>query len=565
MSIAAQRTKLLIVDTSPSMAQVLKTFAEQYGYDADVFSDSSMACVALSKRFTAGIAQSYDCVLLGWPEGKIGIITDLLGKLGTPVHADLPMIVFSQKVNSDAMTLARRRGNTRTLLWKDHKEAAEIIEGMVVHEVPAVAPTPAVASTPVVAASKQAVAENRKVLLVDNASAETESLRDTLERNGYSVFLSNSAAEARSVLERNRFDLVVTEFFLRGESGELFCGYMRSMSPEKRPVYAVMTNKNMDSVVQRSLSVGAITCLNKSETTEILYARLDAIAKGLTSVNTPVAESAAAVTQSSPIMLEKPVAHSPVIKAPVAVKPVAKPEVAKPEVIQPVTAKPIVTPVNYSTTVIAGLETDVTVVKAPTILDKRAMQNVIQQALTSEFSARFSVLMLDIKIVALATGDKLSIGGSEGMLDIVKARFQKLYTRKNSIAYMGDGKFLFLLATNQAEQALTLSRKLCERIPTMVSYLSDTELLSYGAFLEIASVPKNTTARHVLMHCKAACTKAEQSRLDNSIFVINEKTHLRGIATKRARNSHVPAITSSSAKVSGAKESVRKKRKTAVV
>ena len=51
MSSAVEKPKLLIVDTAPAMAQVLKTYAEHNSYEPDVFSDSQEACGALAQRF----------------------------------------------------------------------------------------------------------------------------------------------------------------------------------------------------------------------------------------------------------------------------------------------------------------------------------------------------------------------------------------------------------------------------------------------------------------------------------------------------------------------------------
>jgi len=73
MSGIAQKPKLLIVDTSPAMAQVLSNYAQQENYQADVYSDPADACIALDKQ-----TDDYHCVVLGWPEGKLNIIADLL-------------------------------------------------------------------------------------------------------------------------------------------------------------------------------------------------------------------------------------------------------------------------------------------------------------------------------------------------------------------------------------------------------------------------------------------------------------------------------------------------------
>jgi len=285
MSNVVHKTKLLIVDTSPSMAQVLKTFADLHDYDADVFSDSSEACAALANRFSnfapgVGNDGGYDCVVLGWPKEQVRLIADLLGALGSADNSDLPLIVLSEEPDKDVQTLARRRAKTRTLLWRDHNRIENIVEGMVVREAHA-AVSPALTQ---VQSHQPQIQEQRSksILLVDDTPSVCHALRDVLESNGYRVTIANSAAEARNVVTRNHFDLLLVEFFLQEESGEDLCRYLNSLHSDKRPVYAVMTRKILDSVLQRSLAVGAITCLDKSESTEILFARLDAIAKGLT-------------------------------------------------------------------------------------------------------------------------------------------------------------------------------------------------------------------------------------------------------------------------------------------
>ena len=87
---------------------------------------------------------------------------------------------------------------------------------------------------------------SKSVLLVDDTPSVCHALRDVLESNGYRVTIANSAAEARSAVARNHFDLLLLEFFLQGESGEDLCRYLNSLHADKRPVYVVMTRKILD-------------------------------------------------------------------------------------------------------------------------------------------------------------------------------------------------------------------------------------------------------------------------------------------------------------------------------
>ncbi len=485
MSSVAQKTKLLIVDISPSMAQVLKTFADLNDHECDVFSDPALACQALKNRFE-NIDQGYDFVLLGWPEGETDILSELLGSLGTPDHSDLPLIVFSDDVKPEIQAISRKRGNTQSLLWHEHKRAADIIESLVFND------APVSRSSSVKVAPSGVAKPAHQVLLVDSTPSVCNSLKELLQANHYQVNIASNAAEARTAVNTGAYDLVVTEFFLLGESGENLCRYLQSMDAETRPVYAVMTKDNIDSVVQRSLAVGAITCLDKSESIEVLFARINAIARGVAQK-----ESGAVV-------------------APKVAKPTLSqqsPELVQPEkvVVQKAEPEVIVEPVK---------------VRRQKMLGTSAIESSISEALSKEDrGVCHSILMLDIKMIAAVTGDRLSIGNSDAMLKMVKSRLCALYTRENSLAYVDNGRFVFLLATSEVKQALLLSRKLVEIVPSMINFLSEVELVSHGSFIQL---PQKTshTPRFLLQHGVAACTRTELDKMDNKIYVVHKHQYL---------------------------------------
>lgn len=298
MSSVVQNPRLLIVDTAPAMAQVLKTYAEQNSYEPDVFSDSQEACAALTQRFVnPGASNSYDCMILGWPQGQMNIISDLLAELSSPDHSDLPVIVLSEEPDKDVQAFARRRRHTRTLLWSDYKQIEEHLQGIVINENPIdLAPdTEAVTSdtlasvnevSPQLAAQKSPARARlfpTSILLVDNATEVSHSLKRLLETNGYTASIASTVADARIILDKRKFDLVLTEFLLPEESGIDFCKYIQTIREDRRPVCAMMTNANLDNAVQQSLAVGAIACLDKSEPIEILFDRVHTIAARLES------------------------------------------------------------------------------------------------------------------------------------------------------------------------------------------------------------------------------------------------------------------------------------------
>ena len=636
-----KKTKILIVDTAPSMAEVLKTFASQYDYEADVFSDPAVACRELHRRSTTS-ARAYDCVLLGWPEGKIRIIADLLGKLGTPEYADLPLIIISEQTNNDVETLVKKRENTRTLLWKDHRRASNHIESLVYQ------PESTHATKKPHPRRAAAAKTQHRILLVDNSPSVCHTLRDALQSNGYQVALAGTAKEALVALNHQSYDLVVANFFLRGESSEEFCRQLQSLDSDSKPVYAMMTSKNLDSVVQRSLAVGAITCLDQTESTEILLARLEAIVRGLSQQamqreaalrdsilpsnglsesglrehgNQTVVSSGECLVPWSELV-EMSVQPAVLIGAdnlilagnsgavhllaagnaarlinidfgkniystPIKINDESKSHGQ----FKTVTGRDL--PVTYNTRRIrtaseTGVSSDyclltfeaqrqplrgelekartgyvsasdgrtgdaragdVTTVdksavlqntesatrkpaatqKIPvkaTLLDSKSIRPAIKAALDSDATnLSYHLLMLDIKIIATATGDRLSVGSSDMMLEMVKKRLAGLFTR-NSTAYLGDGRFVLLLATKKAQDGLKISRNILRVIPRMMKYLTDVELVTHGSLVELPR-QSSMSPQHILNHSVAACKKTELDQRDNSAFVVNKGVYLK--------------------------------------
>ena len=136
-----------------------------------------------------------------------------------------------------------------------------------------------------------------------------------------------------------------------------------------------------------------------------------------------------------------------------------------------------------------------------------------------------SLLMIDIKMAAAITGDRLSLGNSAPLLNMVRTELGRQYTRDNSMAYMGDGKFVLLFESANAGQAYALAEKLIAMVPNLIDGLSDVQLLSHSAFMELPH-RSDISARYILKHCAAACLKTEIEGLDNQIFDINTNEKL---------------------------------------
>ena len=282
MSTAVENTKILVVDTSPAMLEVLKNFAGKHGYDLDSHSDPAVATIALNDRFKR-FGPDYRCVMLGWPQGDSGIVKELLSSLASPDHQDLPLLIVCQEQTPELSALVKRRPRTRALLWKDYQSAAEIIDRLPVARVAEID------KKVQQAAARTAKGDVRKsALLADNAPSICHTLKEMMQANGYQVTIANSSSAARQILQTLNFDLVVTDYHLHSGNAdqgiESFC--VAAKLANRSAVVAVVSGKYTDAVIKHSLSAGAATCLFKSESTELLFARIDALTRNLMSTKT---------------------------------------------------------------------------------------------------------------------------------------------------------------------------------------------------------------------------------------------------------------------------------------
>lgn len=611
MSRIAYIPRLIIVDTDTAMAQVLKTHAVNSNFEADVFSDSAEACAALAEKVEhPELGRGYDCIVLGWPKGKIRIIADLLIALSSKAYSDLPLIILSEEPDQELQSLCSRRENTQTLLWHEYKRINSVLAEVAPNERQITSASSG--SNMIQSVLPQGTVSNRlptSVLLVDSTPAVCNVLQDKLESNGYFVALAASAAEARDALAKNNFDLVLTEFNLPDESGDVFCHYLESLNSNRRPVYAVMAEHNLESIVSRSLSIGAIACLDKSESTEILYARLNAIATGLSSraaANRKAAQAnSAAVTDvlqtvKVPSLLidkhrhilaandlaavslcaesvdelqsknfEKLIHGAPIrrsIDTPVkalfktlngnslsvayrcreidlsehgitdavhmltfesveskAIETTSKQNAVStaPATATDQVAHTVETPVEN----VSGDQADKETVSAPVaeaVVAQDSSNDSVNGRIASALSDKAtdsyaSLLMLDMKMVAAVTGDRLSLGYSEPMLEIVKAALARRCAPQDTLKYIGGGKFVVLYKSDDAAKSRDKAEKLVSRIPELDTQLKDVQLMSHASYIGLPR-QSDLSADYLLKHCTAACMRAELDGLDNQIF-----------------------------------------------
>lgn len=87
-------------------------------------------------------------------------------------------------------------------------------------------------------AASGGAAERVRVLLIEDDASINEIVGDHLERCGYACVRAFSGTEAQLLLERERFDLVVTDLMLPGLAGESLVALIRA-SDATMPIIVV--------------------------------------------------------------------------------------------------------------------------------------------------------------------------------------------------------------------------------------------------------------------------------------------------------------------------------------
>ena len=113
-----------------------------------------------------------------------------------------------------------------------------------------------------------------KILLVDPNPLDLETYADVLQHLGHEVRMCSSYDEARQLLERERFDLVIL-----GQSGSHFGGRtvleQLQAGVDRIPSLVLSKNTDIDSHVQ-AMSLGAADCIGKPVPPQRLKHAVDA-------------------------------------------------------------------------------------------------------------------------------------------------------------------------------------------------------------------------------------------------------------------------------------------------
>lgn len=261
-------SRIMLVEPSATMRYVLKNYTDSNGYDTEGFTAFDKAYNALKRQFEV-FDSEYRCVMIGWPSVRDKDSEAFLQLLESPDFHDLPVIVLSQDLRADARAWVAGRNHTVLVRWKEYRTVKDLLEQQLEQNFD---------SDHDVFQSKFSN-EDISILVVDDSPSIRYALRDLLKLQGYEVTVVGSHSQAIHAVHEQQFDIAVLDYYLQDSTGDELCQEIISDSEAGDITCTILTGTYSDHIIKRSLRAGAVECMFKNESSELLLARIDAISR----------------------------------------------------------------------------------------------------------------------------------------------------------------------------------------------------------------------------------------------------------------------------------------------
>ncbi len=249
------------------MRYVLENYAQSMGYSVVAIGDYNQAEDALQAQFQS-YGSDFSGVLLGWPVVGNEESDSLINTLEKSDFADLPVVVMSTDMRADTRAWVAGRDHTAVLSWKDYQSLDDKLQQLL-H-----APSEEQTNAP-------AKFDNADihVLIVDDSASIRFALRDLFELQGYKVSVASGHDEAMASARQVQFDIGILDYYLQDGTGDVLCRNLIAEQATGNITCAVLTGTYSDHIIKRSLRAGAVECMFKNESSELLLARVDALSR----------------------------------------------------------------------------------------------------------------------------------------------------------------------------------------------------------------------------------------------------------------------------------------------
>jgi DNA-binding response OmpR family regulator len=258
----------MLVEPSATMRYVLKNFTDANGYETDGFTSFEKAKNALKRQFEV-FDTEYRCVMIGWPSKRDRDSEAFLQLLESPDFHDLPVIVLSQDLRADARAWVAGRNHTVLVRWKEYRSVKALLTKQLDQDF----------DTDSDAFQSKFSNQDIRILVVDDSPSIRYALRDLLKLQGYEVSVVGSYSQGIQAAREGGFDIAVLDYYLQDATGDELCREIIADSQTGDVTCTILTGTYSDHIIKRSLRAGAVECMFKNESSELLLARIDAISR----------------------------------------------------------------------------------------------------------------------------------------------------------------------------------------------------------------------------------------------------------------------------------------------
>jgi diguanylate cyclase (GGDEF)-like protein/PAS domain S-box-containing protein len=260
--------RLLVIERSATLRHALNKMLA--GHD---FSISEVAAFEAGMERLAAQPSEYDGLVVGWPVRTDPVADELFALLEEPTLRPLSVLVLSEHADPAKLNWVTRRPSTAMLLWDNIQDTLDSLRKLLAASKPQ---SPAV-SKPV----QDADCERIRILFVDDSPTVRVSFRKLLRQHGYEVDTGASVREGLELVEKNRYDLAIIDYFMPDATGDELCRQLRARPETACIASSIITGTYLDKVIKDSLDAGAIECMFKNEAEELFLARVAAMSRSV--------------------------------------------------------------------------------------------------------------------------------------------------------------------------------------------------------------------------------------------------------------------------------------------
>lgn len=259
--------RLLLVEPSATMRYVLEKHAQSLGFTVDATNSYALAMDSLGQQYQH-FGSEYSGMLFGWPSVPQDDATSLAAMLEQTEYKDLPVVVMSTDMRAETRAWVAGRDSTAVLNWKEYQALEALLQRLI--DVPSQSER-----------TFPAKFDNSDIhlMVVDDSATIRYSLRDLFQMQGYRVSLAATQDEAMAIASDNTIDIAVLDFYLEETTGDHVCRQLMVNPGTDNIVCTVLTGTYSDHIIKRSLRAGAVECMFKNESSELLLSRIDAISR----------------------------------------------------------------------------------------------------------------------------------------------------------------------------------------------------------------------------------------------------------------------------------------------